>query len=88
MPILVKFKAIEHRQQVFRAKSKLEDRKKDMYINEDLSKKKSELYKKVRQLRKDGFIWKSWTMNSEIYITTNEEDDNLKLIHRRKDRQA
>ena len=51
--VLVKFKHLEHRSLVFRAKSKLKDSgKKIYYINEDLSKSKADLFKRVKTTTK------------------------------------
>ena len=46
------------------------------YINEDLTTKKAKLLKRARQLRKDSYIWKIWTMNANIFYTLKQDDEN------------
>ena len=75
-PILVKLNKYEVKRQIYSSKKLLKDTVTGtkIYINEDLSKSRADLYKKVRQLRKDRLIWKTWTNNSRIYFTLDRND--------------
>ena len=78
-PILVKFTKRNVRSQIYKAKFKLRSRKNSIYINEDLTKKNSELYTKVRALRKEGIILKTWTQNAKIYCITKENEKPITI---------
>ena len=43
---------------------------KDIYINENLTKKNADIAKRARQLKKNGLIENTWTNNCRIYIKT------------------
>jgi hypothetical protein len=79
-PILVKFVRGSTKHMIYKAKKCLKDTGKRIYVNEDLTKNKADLFKQVRILREDKYIWKSWTFNSNIYYTLNKDDDKPKLI--------
>ena len=79
-PILVKFRDNSLRNEVFKAKGKLRDKKSSIFINEDLIKPLADLFSKVRQLKKENFIWRAWVYNSTIYYTKDEDDKTPKTI--------
>ena len=74
-PILVKFKNQTIKNKVYKAKKLLKKVEPKYYVNEDLTKAKVDLYKKVKKLRSDLYIWKCWTFNSKIFYTIKDDKD-------------
>ena len=71
-PIIVNFTSYRVRGIVFRAKSRLKsERTKSIYINEDLTKARSELFFKARQLKRDKRISDCWTFDGRILVKNN-----------------
>ena len=79
-PILVKFTNYSTKKKIYLAKKQLRNDTDKLYINEDLIPLKSSLFAKTRELRNEGYIWKTWTFDSIIYYTYKEEDDKPKTI--------
>ena len=79
-PILVKFAKLDVKKKVYLAKKQLKDSGTRIYFNEDLTKTLADLHKKVRELQKDGYIWKTFTNNFNIYYTVSKDDETPKLI--------
>ena len=78
-PILVKFVSHQTRQRVLKAKSRLrqvgqgaargcEARMGTIFINEDLTSRRSKLFQAARGAKKEGNIIDSWTFNGRIMI--------------------
>ena len=77
-PIVVKFANHTSKKKMYSKKKLLKDKTQKYYINEDLTKNKSQLLKKARDLRNELYIWKIWTLNATIYYTINPNDENEK----------
>lgn len=68
-PVIVKFTSYRMRNMVFRSKSRLKaDRTKKIFINEDLTKFRSELFFKTRQLKKKQQIADCWTFDGRVLL--------------------
>ena len=79
-PILVKFKSYDTRKKIYKNKKELRENPTKMFINEDLTPKKSVLFSKVRKLKKDGVIFNAWTHDSVVYYTNSDKDTEPKSI--------
>ncbi|XP_077394048.1 uncharacterized protein LOC144031131 [Festucalex cinctus] len=58
---------------------------KNVFLNENLTKKNAEIARKARQLRKDGKIMATWTANCKVFIKTqgsSPEEIKTKVIRR------
>ena len=66
-PILFKFMSMGIRQKIFRAKKSLRNKGVILYINEDLVKKRADMFAMSRQLKKDRFIIRTWTSEGTIF---------------------
>jgi len=73
-PILVKFTRLSDRTKVFRAKKVLKNKITKLFMSEDLTKKKADFFKQVRDLRNDGYILRTWTSDGKIFYVLNEND--------------
>ena len=74
--IIVRFRSEAIRDSVFRARSQLkvhnlQNRGNAIYINEDLTAKRSELAYKTRQLKRKKTIMDGWTFAGKVLIKTN-----------------
>ena len=68
-PILVKFTSYRARDAVFRAKSRLKkDQTRKIFINEDLTKARSTVFYKARQMRKAKQVADCWTFDGKILL--------------------
>ena len=78
-PILVKFHSYNARRKVYKAKKHLREKKEKIFINEDLTPAKSTLFSKARKLKSEGHITNTWTYDSLIYYTTDENDEPKRI---------
>ncbi|CAH1787428.1 unnamed protein product [Owenia fusiformis] len=83
--LLVKTSSRAAKQKVFCNKSKLKGLKRDpndpiVYFNEDLTKRRALLFKRMRDLKKAGKIKGTFTRNGEIVVITNTKDAKPKEI--------
>ena len=46
---------------------------KDVYINEDLTKSRSQVFFQARKLQKDGHVKSTWTSDGVILIKANDD---------------
>ena len=69
--IVVKFSTYNARRRVFEQKSKLKSRNNRIFINEQLTKKRSELYFEARKLVKTGKVKQAWTYDGRVLIRNN-----------------
>ena len=73
-PVLIKFTNKTVRNLIYKTKSKLKDSKKRIYINEDFTKKNSALFRKTRQLKKEGKIANTWTKNGIVFYIHYDQE--------------
>jgi len=69
--ILMKFATHWSKQRVFNAKKKLyteDENLPRLFLNEDLTRRRSELLWRARKLKKDGIIQDTWTANGTILL--------------------
>ena len=78
--ILAKFAIYKIRDHVIRARSNLKDHNKDndspIYINEDLTKRKADLFYRARQFKNEKLILDIWTWDGLVRVK-----DNNRKIH-------
>lgn len=74
--IIVKFTSYRARTQFIKGRKSLRDKKETIYINEDLTKFRSDLARDARLMKKDPTtkVKGTWTFNGNIYIETENED--------------
>ena len=77
--IIVKFATYRSRQKLFKQRKSLRDHTdlKHIFINEELTKTRSELFYQARMLAKSRCISKTWTYDGNIYV-----EDRQNKIHR------
>ena len=72
-PIIVRFMTRKDRYRVISERKKLknynEDKQIKVYINEDLTTTKAQLFAKVRKLHKNQFFKQVWTFNGNVKVT-------------------
>ena len=68
---VVKFKNIWKKRLTYRNRIQLRSR---IYINEDLTKEKSQLFYQCRNMKKQKAIKTTWTQDGTVYIRTNEDE--------------
>ena len=72
-PLIVKFATYRARNRVFRAKAQLKDSEtRSVFINEDLTRTRSELFYKARRMKKSKQIMDCWTFDGKILVKTNQ----------------
>ena len=83
-PILVKLTRQNTRTKIFKAKKELRNKENKIFINEDLTPNIASFFKKVRDLKKDKLIKRTWTVNGKVYYIPNNanQDDKPKLIEK------
>ena len=67
-PIIVRFATRRVRNLVLRAKKKLKDCGKNIFISEHLTKTNSELFYEARKMLKEKKIFATWTMNGLVHV--------------------
>ena len=68
-PLLVKFATYRERHRVFRAKQRLKsDNAERIFVNEDLTRKRSLLLYRARQLKKSKQIHDCWSNDGQVLI--------------------
>ena len=67
-PVMVKFKSVELKNQVMRAKKKLTEDKSTTFVSEHLTKAAGELFAKARALKKQSKVHKAYTYNGNVYV--------------------
>ena len=75
-PVLIKFATYRSRKRVMDLRSKLKRSNHGLFINEDLTRKRSELLYKARQLKRAHRIKGAWTADGKILIL----DTNSKVV--------
>ena len=77
--IIVKFATYRSRQKLFKARRSLRghSKHKDVYINEELTRARSELYYNARMLVKARLVVKTWTSDGVIFV-----EDRHNRVHR------
>ena len=71
-PVLVKFATYRARAAVYRAKARLKgNHLHDIFVNEDLTKVRSQLLFTARQMKKTKKIADCWTFDGRIFLKTN-----------------
>ena len=73
--VIVKFSYYKSKAAVFKAKSKLKNNPKKIFMTEDLTKSNHSIVKKLLQLRKAKQINGFWTQDAKIYLKVSAEDD-------------
>jgi hypothetical protein len=68
--IIIKFTTYRARQNVLSLRKSLS---KGVFLNEELSKQRSEVFFYARRLKKDGHILGTWTSNGKIVVKDHEE---------------
>ena len=71
--MIVKFTSYNVRRRVFSARRELKNFPDKIYINEALTRRRSELAYKARQLVKEHVFKQTWTSDCEILIRKNDE---------------
>ena len=67
-PIIVKMVSYQARSKVFSARSKLKNSSSRLFINEDLTRTRSQLFYKARQLKREKKITDTWTHDGNVLI--------------------
>ena len=72
-PVLVKFATYRQRNFVFKAKSRLKNYSGGrLFVNEDLTKERSNLFFSARKLKKEKKIQDAWTFDGQIIVKTRQ----------------
>ena len=78
--IMVKFSNNAAKNAVISTRTKLKGTTPAIYINEDLTKKRADLYKLTRSLVKEKKIHAAWSRNGKIFVK-NKSDSTPYVIH-------
>ena len=78
-PIIIRFVTYRAREKVYRARSKLKNNK-EVYLNDDLTKKRDTLAFQARVLKRGGHIRETWVYDSKIFL--KDQDDRRWIITR------
>ncbi|XP_046563249.1 uncharacterized protein LOC124272152 [Haliotis rubra] len=78
--IIIKFVNYNDRNKVIINRRKLRDTRCNVYINEDLTRHRSRLYKLARELKKQGRIESTWTRDGRVNILEQIEG-RTRVIH-------
>ena len=81
--VIVKFTSYNARRKVYSARRELKHVPERIFINEALTRKRSELAYKARQLVKQNVFKQTWTSDCKILIRTN--DDNVHSVRTEKE---
>ncbi len=71
--ILVKFTSSSKREEFYRNRKLLRQRTKPVYVNEDLTQSRSQLFYEARRLRKQGQIFGAWSQQGNVLIKVREQ---------------
>lgn len=79
--ILVKFTRYNTKRKLLKSRREMKSvtTLKHVYINEDLTKRRQALYKKTRELLKQGKINKSWTWDGKIFLTDKSNKKKTRI---------
>lgn len=69
--IVVRFTTYNKRQKILKARKNLRNKRDHIYINEHLTKQRSDLAYNARKLKKEGLIDDTWTMDGKIFVKTS-----------------
>ncbi|XP_071078610.1 uncharacterized protein [Haliotis cracherodii] len=83
--IIVKFVSYWDRNQVIMNRRKLRGQMNSVYINEDLTQRRSLLYESARELKKQGRFDGTWTFDGRIY-TRDQPEGKIRHIQREDER--
>ena len=67
-PLLIRFTDRKIRSRVLSARKQLRETKKEVYINEHLTKTASDIFAAARRLQKDRKILQTWTTNGKVMV--------------------
>ena len=70
-PVIIKMATYRARARIFKERAKLRHCPDRIFINEDLTKLRSNLFRKARQHRKDGKLSDCWTYDGNILVKTS-----------------
>ena len=70
--ILVKFTSIGPRDNLYQRRKLLRDTTEPVYLNEDLTQNRSQLFYKARKLRRQGRIFGVWSQQGNILIKIDQ----------------
>lgn len=76
-PVVIKFTSYRVRDMVFRKRGNLKTTARNTYINEDLTKKRSQQFQLARQMKRNGKINDCWTWDGTVLIK-----DLLNKVHK------
>ncbi len=77
--ILVKFESQLLRNTMYQKKRMLRTQAQQVFINEYLTTRRSQLFYQVRQLRKQRKLFGTWTQSGNILIKINEENTPIAI---------
>ncbi len=72
--VLVNFQNSTMRDQVYRKRKLLTNKDAPIFINEDLTQYRSQIFYEARKIRKRGGLFGAWTQGGNIMIKVNEND--------------
>ncbi len=72
--ILVKFNNSKMREQVYSKRKLLMSKDDPIYVNEDLTLYRSQLFLEARKIRKKGQLFGAWTQSGNVMIKVNQND--------------
>ena len=75
-PVVIKFPSYGERDKMMKARRLLKG--KNIYINDDLTKKTAKEFSEVRQMVADGRFYAAWTSGGIIMIKKRENDEPVK----------
>ena len=78
-PVIVKFTIRKVRDEVFAARRRLKGFPPPIFINEDLTKRPADLYRRARDLVKNKTITSTWTHKGFVFIKTSD-NPNIKPL--------
>ena len=74
-PLIVKLTRESTKNKIFSVKKELKTKDSMIFINEDLTQKTSSFFKKVRDLKKEGFIKRTWTRDGKVFYIPNDQEE-------------
>jgi hypothetical protein len=79
--IIVKFCSVKSKSKFMKCRKLLREKKLDIYIGEDLTEYRNELFFQCRMLKKnpDSDIEKTWTYNGNIFVKVKDIVDPIKI---------
>ena len=72
--VLVKFNNSAIRELVYRKRKLLTSKNDPLYINEDLTQYRSQLFYEARKIRKKGQIFGAWTQHGNVMVKLKQDD--------------